>query len=132
MKTRIIVVILGLFLLIGCGSIRQWAVDLSKEDMANAETSREIARNFLANWPLNSGFIRTGLGARISEFPKQFHEALDELDALAKKPEAELTDTDLGDSLGYLIIRIPGAIVQEALNLYAPDILKLLPAALIF
>ena len=133
MRTRnsLAILFLGLMLAVGCSAMRKGLVEMSKEDVRNAEASREAAYNFISTWDLNSGFIRKALGDRTSEFPAQFISALDELDEIARKPADELTDFDLGSFLG-LRVRTLETIVQETLELYAPDIFDLVPFPLTF
>ena len=137
MKTRIIVLLLGLFLLASCSLYRESLVEMSREDVKNAEAVREAAINFLSTWNLNSGFIRGALGPRLDEFPAQFIVAMDELDDLADYNgefmliNPKLTDYNLGYSLG-LRVRTLEVLVQNALKIYAPDILKYLPFPLKF
>jgi hypothetical protein len=122
---RRFILALCIFLLIfGCANIRKELVKLSEEDMANAETSRIIAKNILSTWPINSGFIRGSLGPRINELPVNAIKALDELDALAKK--TEWSDFELGYSLG-IRVQLLTEVVAAALKLYAPQILQYVP-----
>jgi len=130
MKTRIIAVILGLVLLAGCSFYRESLVEMSREDVKNAEAVREAATNFLSTWNLNSGFIRGALGPRMEEFPSQFIQAMKDLDELADKTD-EPTDFQLGYSLG-LRVRTLEALVQDALKQFAPNVLEYLPFPLKF
>ena len=109
--------------------MRQGLVEMSKEDVKNAEVVREAARNFISTWNLNSGFIKGALGDRISEFPMQFIEAMDELDTVANM-EA-IGDYDLGYFLG-LRVRTLETLIQETLKAYAPDVFDLVPFPLRF
>ncbi len=121
--------ILALFLvvsLIGCASIRGDLIQLSQEDLANAEASRTIAKNLLLTWNLNSGFVRGALGDRLNQLPAEAVKAMDELDSLAGK--IEWTDNELGRSLGFRV-RLLGEVVTNALKLYAPEVLKYLSLA---
>jgi hypothetical protein len=115
-----------LLLLTACGGVRQSLIDMSESDMKNAEATRVIARNLLSTWKLNSGFIRGSLGEGIKELPVKAVDAIDELDALADKVDPD--DFDLGYSLG-LRIRMLSQVVMTALQQYAPDVLKYIPAA---
>lgn len=130
MKTRIIVVILGLFLLAGCSLYRESLVEMSREDVKNAEAVREAATNFLSTWNINSGFIKGSLGPRIEQFPAQFIVAVNELDDLASK-EGPISDQELGYSLG-LRVRTLEALIQSTLETYAADVLDLIPFPLKF
>ena len=131
MRTRksLAIVFVGL-MLAGCGAMRVGLVEMSKEDVKNAEAVREAATNFLSTWDLNSGFIRGSLGPRLDEFPAQFILAMTELDELTAKND-EPTDFDLGYSLG-LRVRTLEALVQDALKQFAPDVLNYLPFPLKF
>ncbi len=123
---KLSIILLGIILLtaMGCAGLRGGILDLSKEDMLNADTTRQTAKNLLSTWRLNSGFIRGSLGNAIFEFPAEAVKAMDELDALALK--ATLDDFDLGYSLG-LRVRILSELVANALAKYAPQVMKYLP-----
>uniref|UniRef100_A0A6H1ZCU9 Lipoprotein n=1 Tax=viral metagenome TaxID=1070528 RepID=A0A6H1ZCU9_9ZZZZ len=123
-KNSIFVLMLGVMFVMGCSTFRKGLVEMSNQDVKNAEASREAAKNFISTWKLNSGFIRGALGDRITEFPAQFIAALDELDTIADKET--LVDYDLGYFLG-LRVRSLETIVQETLKMYAPDIFDLIP-----
>ena len=130
MRTKIsLAVILVGFILAGCGAMRVGLVEMSKEDVKNAEATREAAHNFISTWNLNSGFIKGALGDRITEFPMQFVEAMDELDTVANMEE--IVDYDLGYFLG-LRVRTLETLIQETLKIYAPDIFDLVPFPLKF
>ena len=113
-----------LLLAAGCPPIRQAALDISIEDVKNAETAREVSLNFLSVWPFQSGFIKGALGSRINELPNEVVQAIEELDRLAELPEQ--TDYELGLFLG-LKVRLLNSVVQVALEKYAPDVIDLLP-----
>lgn len=130
MKTRkLIALLLGIVFLAGCGVLRVGLVEMSREDVKNAEATREAARNFISSWNLNSGFIKGALGDRITEFPMQFVEAMDELDTVANMEE--IVDYDLGYFLG-LRVRTLETLIQETLKAYAPDVFDLVPFPLKF
>jgi uncharacterized protein YceK len=130
MKQLIIVVLVAIVLVIsGCAGMQKMTLDISKQDLKNAETSRQIGKNFLSTWPLNSGFIRGALGPNIIQLPISTVTALNQLDDLAEKYVAgEITDTDLGGALGTYT-RLLSSAVQETLRIYAPDVLKYIPMA---
>ena len=130
MKTRIILAVLLVgIMLSGCSLMRTGLVEMSKEDVKNAEATREAAWNFISTWNLNSGFIKGALGDRITEFPMQFVEAMDELDIVANMEE--IVDYDLGYFLG-LRVRTLETLIQETLKAYAPDVFDLVPFPLKF
>ncbi len=93
--------------------------------MQNAERSRQIARDLMKTWKLNSGFIRDTIGARLYQMPWQFVKTVDDMDALADKPE--LTDLELGQSLG-LRLRMIYLGAQGLVKELAPDLLRYIPA----
>lgn len=128
MKKKQIVALLLCLLVAGCAMIRQTAIDISEEEVKNAEAARIVAVNYLSIWPIQSGMIRGALGARIEELPVQAVSAMDELDQLAEQMNdvSDPNDYDLGLSLG-LRVRLLGSVVQEALEIYAPDIINLVP-----
>lgn len=125
-KAMLCVMLVCLLWLLGCATVRQGAIDISKEEMKNAETAREVAANYLTIWPIQSGFIKGALGPRLDELPAQAVDAMNELDQLATGDPNEVTDYDLGLSLG-LRIRLLTSVVVEALEFYAPDILEFVP-----
>ena len=127
----ILTILLVGIMLSGCSLYRESLLEMSREDVKNAEAVREAADNFKSTWNLNSGFIRGALGDRINEFPAQFSIAMDELDELAPPEYVPLSDYELGYSLG-LRVRTLESLVQDALKIYAPDILKYLPFPLKF
>jgi len=111
--------------MVGCVAMRQGMIDVSREEMKNAETAREVARNYLSVTAIQIGMIKGNLGERINELPKSAVDAIDELSALAALDPNSLTDEQLGTSLG-LRLRLLGTVVRAALEIYAPDILKYL------
>jgi hypothetical protein len=113
--------------LLGCSTIHEWTKTAGELDIKNAEATKQLARDMLKTWSLNSGIIRGALGEQLREFPASAVEAMDELDKLASK--IEWTDQELGYSIGYRL-RMLNAVVQSALKLYAPDLLKMVPGVL--
>lgn len=129
-KTRAtLTVTLLVFLLIlsvqGCSAIRGGIVDLGQWDIKNAETTRQVAKDFLSTWLLNSGFIRASLGENINKLPLQAVKAMDELDILASK--TAWSDFELGASLG-LRVRMLGSLIVATLQQYFPNVLKDIPS----
>jgi len=123
-----ILFLVSLIVLISCARFRKGLVELSEEDLKNAETTRQVSKNLLSTWLLNSGFLRGALGNRIDELPRSAVEAMDELDEIAKRYEAgdPFDDYALGYSLG-LRIRMLTEVVLKALMQYAPSIFEALP-----
>jgi len=124
-KLTILIVAVLSVTLAGCQIGRQIAIDVSVEEVQNAEMCREVAKNYLKIWPIQSGFIRGALGSRIDELPVQAIEAMDELDDLVAETQ-DYSDYELGYSLG-LRVRLLSEIVLQALKQYAPDVIDLLP-----
>lgn len=124
----ITLLVVSSFLLMGCGLMRQTLLDISEEELKNAETARELAKNYLEIWPIQSGLIRGSLGSRLEEMPTQATNAMDELDDLSARcaDPNDCSDYDLGLSLG-LRVRLLGSVVQEALKVYAPDVIDVIP-----
>jgi len=104
-------------------------LDISEEEIKNAETARQLAVNYLGIWPIQSGLIRGALGSRMEELPAQAVSAMDELDELAISDPNDYTDYELGMSLG-LRVRLLGAVVQQALEVYCPGIIDVIPILL--
>lgn len=109
----------------GCSYIRRGVVGLGQWDIKNAEASKQLARDFLSTWPLNSGFIRASLGENIDKLPHQAVKAMDELDTLAAK--TGWSDFELGASLG-LRVRMLGSLIVATLQQYFPNVLKDIPS----
>lgn len=127
MKKRVLLCLV--FVLVcssSCAWLRKSLVDLSAEDVKNAGATQAIAKNLLSSWPVNSGFIKGALGSKINELPAHVVSAIGELDALAKK-SGDLTAEELGYSVG-LRVRMLSGIVQEAIKLYAPEIIQYIPS----
>lgn len=118
MKKRIFIVMI-ILQCAGCSLTRQCAIDISTENIKNAQTIREVSSNCISVWPVQSGFIKGALGNRINELPNEAIEAIDELDRLAGLPEQ--SDYELGYFLG-LKVRTLSSVVQVALKKYAPDV----------
>ncbi len=117
MKTLIV---LALLLVASCSTMRQGVIDISAENVKNAETMKEIALDCVSIWPVQSGFIYGALDKKLSV---ETTEALKELDLLAEN--TELTDYQLGYFLG-LKTRLLGSVIQVALEKYAPSIVEYL------
>ena len=117
-------------MLCGCQTVRKTAITISGEEVKNLYAVRQVAKDYLLIWPMQSGFIKGALGPRMDEMPAQAITAIEELDILAGQYNStdpnEFGDYDLGLSLG-LRVRLLGAVVQEALKMYAPDVLDLIP-----
>ena len=110
----------------GCSPIGQVAIDISVENVKNAEAMREASVNCLSVWQIQSGFIKGALGNRINELPKEAFEAIEELDRLAELPEQ--TDYQLGLFLGTKV-RLLSSVVRVAFEKYAPDLIEYLTLA---
>lgn len=126
--TKLSMFLVGLILcatLLGCESMRQTALDISLEEVENAKTTREVALNYLKSWPVFSGLIRGALGPQMQELPLQAVEAVDALDELATRVD-ECSDHELGYALG-LKIRLLSSVVQEAIKMYAPELIEYVP-----
>lgn len=117
---RFLIILIPVIMFFGC-SHHQTVSDFGKWDIQNAATSRQLAEDLLSTWSLNSGFIRGALGTRIDQLPQSAVLAMDRLDELADKEEP-LSDKELGETLG-LRVRMLGALVRQALEMFAPEIL---------
>ena len=128
-KSTIVLFFLFLFFTLifnpGCSTIRRGIVGLGQWDVKNAEATKQMAKDFLSTWPLNSGFIRASLGENIDKLPHQAVKAMDELDVLAGK--TGWSDFELGSSLG-LRIRMLGSLIVATLQQYFPNVLKDVPS----
>lgn len=114
----------------GCAIGRAGVVDCSKEEVKNLYAAREVAHNYLKIWQMQSGFIHGLMEHRQGEFPEHVVDAINELDDLSAKLLAgdpnEIIDYDLGLSLG-LRVRLIGAVVEESVKAYSPDLLDVIP-----
>lgn len=132
LSTIVLIILLTVTVILaeGCSPLRKNAIKISESEVKNLVATQEIARNYLKIWPMQSGFIKGALGPRMDEMPEQVVAAINELDQLAdqlnNKDPNDIKDYDLGLSLG-LRVRLLGAVVQEALSMYAPDVLDLIP-----
>lgn len=131
--TKAIVLIFLIGLLAGCATYRDTMTDLGEENVANAETTRTVARQLLDTWGLNSGAIRATMELVLNPnaIPPAVYTAMDRMDASAKIGDQEWgelprfeRDRRLGEAaaihiiLGYLIVR---QIIQSV----APEIIQL-------
>ncbi len=127
MKLAIIITLM--FLLVGCSSIQ---TQIIKVDDQNAIATMKSAKQVLKHWPMNSAFIRISLQSNLKEkMPASVSDAMDNLDKLALKAPAEITEADAGSVLAY-VGRIISPTIAQLINQYAPDvmeqILRYLPA----
>lgn len=123
-------IILRLFILAmlmfaaGCSTARQMAIDVSEENVLNAEAMRQVAENCRSVCLMQIGFTETALGNRMNELSIEDIEAVKELKQLAEK--TELSDYEVGRFLGFQV-RLSGSVVQSILDKYAPNVVELLP-----
>ena len=122
---RRIVCLVACLLVVGCGHLRDFTLEVSEEEYKNYQTAQQVARNYHAIWLMQSGFIRSALGPRLTMLPASAIQAMDELDALAEKGFDDLTDKERGESLGYRVLILSEAAL-EAVQLYAPDVCDVL------
>ena len=118
-RALVIPTLVALLLVAGCPSLRQAAIDISTENVKNAETIKTVSMNCLSVWPIQSGFIKGALGSRINELPNEAVQAIDELDRLSALPEQ--SDYELGLFLG-LKVRLLSSVVRVAIEKYVPDV----------
>ncbi len=123
---RYLVIAIITLCMVGCAGLRKDLIQISKEDMKNAETTRIVAKNMLLSWKLNSGYLRGVMGDRILELPSSALKAIQELDILAEKQN--LSDYELGYSVG-LRVKLLGHLVENAIKEVAPDLIRYLPIA---
>ncbi len=129
MKLRFLVVIILLAGLVGCSSFQ---TQIIKVDDQNAIATMKSAKQILKHWSMNSAFIRISLQSNLKEkMPASVSDAMDNLDKLALKDPATITEADAGATLAY-IGRIISPTIAELIKQYAPDvmdqILRYLPA----
>lgn len=108
-----------------CSSIRSGAIWVSEEDYNNWACVVEMGQAFYLSWPAKSQFIRCSLGSDIDKLPHEAIKAMDQLDALWQKPSADLTDGDF-TCAAALHGRLFGVVIMRALEVYAPDVFKVM------
>ena len=110
----------------GCSILRQAGEDYCDESKLNTNSIRSTSRCILDAWPTRHGLIVGTLGPRIEELPKECIDAMDELDTLSAVDPNNLTDYQLGKTLG-LNVRLLMKTVEEILKKYAPEVLRYMP-----
>lgn len=123
MSKRMILLI-SIVVFAGCSPARQITIDVSAENIKNAETLLEVSRKCVTAWPVESGFIEGALSSRMDELPNDVVKAKEQLDLLAEKEE--LSDYELGLFLG-LKVRLLNSVVQATLEKYTPNVIDILP-----
>jgi hypothetical protein len=117
--------------LFACSSVTPQIV---KFDDANAKATVENATQIMKHWPMNSGAIREGLGAAITEkLPVKFGKSLDRLDTYSLQyPEGKVVAEKDAGRIVVLVGNLIEPIVQTIINQYAPGVwtgvLKYLPS----
>ncbi len=129
MKFRFLAAIILLAGLFGCASFQ---TQIIKVDDQNAIATMKSAKQVLKHWSMNSAFLRVSLQSNLKEkMPASVSDAMDNLDKLALKDPATITEADAGSVLAY-VGRIISPTIAELIKQYAPDvmeqILKYLPA----
>jgi len=123
MKKQFVFLMLMAVVSVGCNAaVRKDAINLSREDVANVETLREISRNLLKTWPIYAGMINGAMDTK--KLPQEAVDAMIELRELAGKKDT-LSDFDLGRNLG-LQIRVRAETVKLALRMLAPGLMETL------
>ncbi len=127
---KLITTLLTVVLLtVGCAPIRKNAIKLSETEVKNLAATQIVARNYLTIWPMQSGFLHGLMAHRQDEMPEHIVDAISQLDDLSEMMLADpnnMLDYDLGLTLG-LRVRMIGAIVEEVVDIYAPDMLSVVP-----
>ncbi len=127
MKLKIIVFVITLMFLSSCAMFRKDILKISREDMKNAEVSRQVARNWLSTWQINSGIIRLSFKQIEGVLPCDCFAKVDRLDALSQKDAEGHCVLELHASPGFLSLesimgftkdgrmsRIPGTLMEFA------------------
>lgn len=125
MKKWLISIVMLLFLS-SCSFFRKAGEDYCVESKLNTEAIQSTSRCILKAWPTRYGVIMATLGPRVEELPKQAIDAMEELNTFAMTDPNELTDYQLGTTLG-LRIRLLITTIEEILKEYAPEALRYLP-----
>ena len=124
-------IIIIMFFLMGCAGMRQTALQLSQEDLKNAETVRKLSKNLLEVWGLKSGFIREWLGDQATQEITNIMDKLDKSYEQFLVNKKELLDKELGQTIALNIkLLLEHPITNEALQRIAPDIVDILMLSL--
>ena len=122
----IILVVLMLFTVYGCGTLRHWNTEFSSEMTTNIENIKVTTEEFLDRWPVESGIIRGYFNNDLTDLPADFEIVMDELDLLSEKyKNGEITDKDIGYAFGYRLKLLSDSI-RRTIEVIAPDILDLI------
>lgn len=126
----IFVVILCTFgLLSGCAIYREIAKTSAAENLENAKASRQLGDSILDTWDLNFGALDALTRGDYGKIPTEVTKVLKKMNELSKKNREERTDYDKGYALGAMA-SLASPFVLEYIKLYAPDIVKYIPAFL--
>ena len=106
----------------GCAGLREQ----SEREMSDLKSLRVTATNYHAITNMQLGIVDGAIGERKTELPVGVVKAMDELKLLAAKDPNELTDYELGYSMG-LRARIFYALAKEIVERAAPELLRYLP-----
>lgn len=112
--------IMFVFLMLGCHTGRQFSIDLAEEEVENAKAIREVSKRLIQAWPTISGFVRGILGDDINQLPVSVLKSMDELDKLSE--QTEWSENDLGRIAG-LRIKLCSEYFRHVIQRYAPDLL---------
>ena len=58
---KLFLIVLILPILLGCADIRKWTIKSSAENLKNAAVSRQVSKEWMTTWSLNSGAIQCGM-----------------------------------------------------------------------
>ena len=58
---KIFLIILIFPFIFGCAEVRNWTLESSQENLANAAVSRQVSKEWMSTWSLNSGAIQCGM-----------------------------------------------------------------------
>ena len=125
-KHAILIVCLGVLSLVGCLPLREKAIRLSTEDVANSATLEKVGGNIITAWLAKSGALSAYLGPRLDDVSKkEIKDLMGELDTLADVGKEAATPKQKGEAVGYSarLIKLLGQPISESL---LPDIYKFL------
>ena len=120
----IIILLVAGFFFFGCAPSQLMIEDHLKATQSARDISRDLAEDFLISWPMISGAIDGLFRDRLDELPGRTIDAKKRLDELAKQDT--WTDWELGEA-GGLGGNIFVSVVKEALKMFRPDLLDLIP-----
>ena len=124
-----VVILSVLTVLGGCAIYRELAKTTAAENLANAEATRELGDSILDTWGLNFGAMDALTRGQYGKITTEIGKVIEKMNELSKKTREDRTDYDKGYAV-CAVASIASPFVLQYIKLYAPDIVKYIPAFL--